>query len=346
MPIIINRLGKVNDMFISQIGEEELINLISHNVELDQKEVLAGIGDDAAVTRSRGDRLMLTTKDMLVEGVHFLSNLITPWQLGRKALAVNISDIAAMGGTPRHVITAVGFPPETKLNVVEEIYRGIKDLCRIHSLNLMGGDTVRSPKGIIISITVIGEVKEENLVLRSGASPGDYIGVTGELGASAAGLDLLLKKYEASSGWAQELIQAHLEPSLRLKESKLLAEKGLATSMIDLSDGLLKDLGEITGSSRVGARIHLEKIPLHPAVLVASQIVEKDAMSYAVTGGEDYELLFTISPEKYDDFKGERHGVDSKFTVIGKITSPEEGLKILDEEGKERDFFQKGFSHF
>lgn len=333
-------------MFISQIGEEKIINLISKNIELNEEEVLTGIGDDAAVTRSQGDRLMLTTKDMLVEGVHFLNNLITPWQLGRKALAVNISDIAAMGGTPRHVMTAVGFPRETKLNVVKEIYRGISDLCRIYSLNLMGGDTVRSPKGIIISITVIGEVKEENLILRSGARPGDYIGVTGQLGASAAGLDLMLKKHDASSAWVQELIEAHLEPPLRLKESHLLAEKGLATSMIDVSDGLLKDLGEIIRASGVGAKIYLEKIPVHPATLVASQFMEKDALGFALSGGEDYELLFTLNPGKYDKYKEEKQKIESNLTVIGEITFKEEGIRLIDKEGKEKKFPENGYSHF
>ncbi|RQD73393.1 MAG: thiamine-phosphate kinase [Candidatus Syntrophonatronum acetioxidans] len=342
-------------MLISHLGEVELIKKISRQFPLQEKGVRVGIGDDAAVLSPLTDagRLTLVTKDILVEGVHFLSPLITPYQLGRKALAVNISDIAAMGGVPRHLVTAVGFPLETELKKVEEIYRGMGDLCRTFSINLIGGDTVKSPEGIIISVTLLGEVEEDCLLLRSGAKPGDLLGVTGELGSSAAGLDLLLegsreekREVEDYTSWFQILTKFHLEPPLRLQEARRIARSHLVTSMIDLSDGIMKDLGEISRASQVGAKVYLDRVPLSSALKKASSFLGKDPLDYALGGGEDYELLFTFKGGDKEKIEELAKGFQIPVSIIGEITPPEEGIKYLDKEGKERNFSRKGYTHF
>lgn len=339
-------------MLISHIGEVELIKRMAREACPDPEEVLVGIGDDAAVTRLPDGKVLLTTKDILVEGVHFLLDSITPRQLGRKALAVNISDIAAMGGTPRHLLAAVGLTPDTKVELVSELYRGIKDLCRLHSINLVGGDTVRSPESMIISITLLGEVEEEYLTLRSGAGVGDLIGVTGYLGASGAGLDLLLKNREHASPafpahWQKEVVRAHREPPIRLRESFVLSRSGMVSAMIDLSDGITKDLAEIGRASGVGGRIYLDRLPISTATRKTAQFLNKEAVSYALAAGEDYELLFTIKAGRYEEFQ--RMVVDklnSSITIIGEIVSEGKGLKMVDKEGKEKDFPPRGFIHF
>lgn len=342
-------------MLISNLGEVELIKRISRQFPYQGEGVRVGIGDDTAVLSPLpdADRLTLVTKDILVEGVHFLTHFLTPYQLGRKALAVNISDIVAMGGIPRHLVTAVGFPPDTKLKTVEEIYQGMGELCRICFINLIGGDTVNSPRGIIISVTLLGEVEEKNLILRSGAEAGDLIGVTGNLGSSAAGLDLLMQEVgegkERDKGHAsrfQSLIKSHLEPPLRLKEARKIVQSHLATSMIDLSDGIIKDLGEIARASQVGAKVYLDRVPLGPALEKASSFLGNDPLEYALGGGEDYELLFTLKPVGQEKLKELAHEFQVPLNIIGEITPPEEGIKYLDKEGEERNFSRKGYTHF
>ncbi|PKM82820.1 MAG: thiamine-phosphate kinase [Firmicutes bacterium HGW-Firmicutes-13] len=356
-------------MLISEIGEVNLIKRLAREAYLNPKEVLVGIGDDAAVTRLPGGKVLLITKDILVEGVHFIKDCITPRQLGQKALAVNISDIAAMGGTPKHVLTAVGLTPDTEVETVEELYRGIKDLCRLHCIHLVGGDTVRSPESMIISITLLGEVEEEYLTLRSGAGVGDLIGVTGYLGASGAGLDLLLEsrgrhinqiphggtgldlllesRGPLSDHWQEEVIKAHLEPPVRLEESRALSRAGMVNAMIDLSDGIVKDLEEISRASGVGARIYMDRLPVSSATRKAAQFLQRETVNYALAAGEDYELLFTLKADKYEEFRRTVvEQLNTKITIIGEIVPEEKGLKMIDEKGRERDFPPRGFIHF
>ena len=334
-------------MLISEIGEVQLIKRLTEDVSLDPELVVTGIGDDAAAIKHPGDKLQLITKDILVEGIHFLREGISPWQLGRKSLAVNISDIAAMGGVPRHLLTAVAVPSDTECGLVKEIYRGIKGLCREHSINLIGGDTVRSPQGITISITLLGEVEPEQLLLRSGAREGHLLSVTGCLGASAAGLELLLQGCSFQQEWEEEVLKSHLEPPVRLKESRMLSESGAVTSMIDLSDGLQKDIGEICQASEVGARIFADKLPISDATRKACRYLKIHEVSLAFIGGEDYELLFSFPPERLswmkDLWQRER---GENLEVIGTIVSKEEGLKIVDSRGGEITLSRKGFVHF
>lgn len=340
-------------MLISHLGEVELIKRISLQFSHTDERVLRGIGDDAALLSPPRDRLILVTKDLLLEGVHFLTSYISPYQLGKKALAVNISDISAMGGVPRHLVTALGVSPDMELERVEEIYRGMGELCRTCSINLIGGDTIKSPQGLILSITLLGEVEKDCPVFRTGARPGDLIGVTGYLGSSAAGLDILKgeipgdkKGVGGETSWSRELINSHLEPPLRLQEARLVAQSHLATSMIDLSDGLIKDLGEIARASGVGARIYLDRIPLSPFLKEASSCYGWDPLEYALGGGEDYELLFTFKKEDKQSLEKVAESFQVPLTTIGEITSPGEGIKFLDSHGQEREFSRKGYTHF
>ncbi|UNC91443.1 thiamine-phosphate kinase [Candidatus Contubernalis alkaliaceticus] len=333
-------------MLISEIGEVQLIKGLTRDIFPDPEVVVTGIGDDAAAVKTAEDKLQLFTKDVLVEGIHFLRETISPWQLGRKSLAVNISDIAAMGGAPRHLLIAVALPSNTEVEWIEEFYRGMKDLCRICSINLIGGDTVRSPQGITISITLIGEVERERMLVRSGAREGDLVAVTGFLGASAAGLELLLQGLPSQNEWEKEVLKAHQEPPLRIKESRILSASGVVTSMIDLSDGLYKDLGEICSASGVGARIFASSLPISDATGRVCRHLTLDPVSLAVSGGEDYELLFTFSEENLARMKDLSGELEGKIIVIGKIVSKEEGLKIVDFQGEETKLTRKGFDHF
>ncbi len=330
-------------MLISEIGEVELIKRLTQDISPDPEVVVIGIGDDAAAVRPSEDKLQLITKDVLVEEIHFLRGTISPWQLGRKSLAVNISDIAAMGGIPRHLLTAAAMPSNTEVEWIEEFYRGMKDLCRTYSINLIGGDTVRSPRGITISITLFGEVERERMLVRSGAREGDLVAVTGFLGASAAGLELLLRGQTSQDEWEKEVLKAHLEPPVRLTETRILSGSGMVTSMIDLSDGLYKDIGEICSASGVGARINVHRLPISDATRRVCGHLKLDQVSLAVSGGEDYELLFTFPEE---NLAGMKDLLKEQFTVIGKIVSQEEGFKVVDSQGKETQLTRKGFDHF
>lgn len=337
-------------MLISEIGEIGLIKKLTQGIFL-QEEVLEGVGDDAAVIRlpggEPGGKLLLLTKDVLVEDIHFLRDRITFWQLGMKALAVNISDIAAMGGTPRHALVAVGLPDGLRLDGVEEIYRGIRDLCRLYRVNLVGGDTVKTPGGIILSVTLVGEVAEKDLLLRSGAREGDLVAVTGSLGASAAGLGLLLQQKKPGEPWAEEVIQEHLEPPVRLREAGILAASGLVTSMIDLSDGFLKDQGEVNRASKVGVEIGLDKIPVGPAAREAARFLGEDPLDLALAGGEDYELLFTVRGDREEEFRqlaGEK--MPGLVTIIGRVIPESEGIRLLDRQGNPVPVTRQGYTHF
>ncbi len=334
-------------MLISEVGEVQLIKRLTEDIKNDPNLVVTGIGDDTAAIKPSGKKLQLITKDMLVEGIHFLRESISPWQLGRKALAVNISDIAAMGGVPSHLLTAAAVPSDTDCELVEEIFRGIKDLCREHSINLIGGDTVGSLRGITISITLLGEVGPEQLLLRSGAREGDLIAVTGFLGTSAVGLELLLQGDSHEQAWEKEVLKAHLEPPVRLKEARLLAETGVVTSMIDLSDGLQKDIGEICGASGVGARIYAEQLPISEAAREACRSLQIDPVSLAFSGGEDYELLFTFSPDKLSWLKDLWESqMGQKLLVLGEIVPKEKGIEIVDSRGGKLSLTRRGFIHF
>ncbi|MFA5054986.1 MAG: thiamine-phosphate kinase [Dehalococcoidia bacterium] len=324
-------------MKISELGEFKLIELISKTVgKTGGGRLLMGIGDDAACWKAKG--LQMATTDTLIEGVHFDLRNITWTELGRKAMAVNLSDIAAMGGRPLYALISIGVPADTDAENVVELYRGMLDLAKKFKVRIVGGDTVASPM-IAITITLIGETKNKTKPLRrSAAKPGDMIAVTGTVGASAGGLAMIHRGLSLDKKAAAALLEAHIRPTPRPREGLILAKNGVRAA-IDVSDGLLGDLEKLCFASGVGARLNSHRIPIHPAVLKS---FGNEALTLALTGGEDYELIFTASQKIMDKCKRD---VPCAVTVIGKIVKGR-GVKVLDEDGNEFSWGYSGWDHF
>ena len=311
---------------LREIGEFGLIRLLTdHN--LPHPQVILGPGDDAAVL-SVGDRWVLYTTDMLIEDVHFTLRTTTPYQLGQKALAVNLSDIAAMGGQPTFAVVSLGLPPNTSTEFAEELYRGMAYMAHTHGARVVGGDTVKS-SSLIINVALLGETESGHAVLRNGARPGDVICVTNTLGDSAAGLALLSANMPGPT-------EKHLVPQPRVKEGRLLV--GLATAMIDLSDGLAGDLAHICARSSVGAKIEKELLPISEEVLRTAEALNQDPIQWALRGREDFELLFTVPPGKVPSKIG-----PSTVHPIGEIVA-EPGIRLID--GETITVIEGAYDHF
>ena len=311
---------------LREIGEFGLIKLLTGE-GLPHPQVILGPGDDAAIL-SIGDKWVLYTTDMLVENVHFTLRTTTPHQLGQKALAGNMSDIAAMGGKPTFALVSLGLPPSLSTEFVQELYRGMAHMAHSHGARVVGGDTVQS-QSLIINVALLGETEPGQAVLRKGARPGDIICVTNTLGDSAAGLALL------SANMSGPTLK-HLVPQPRVREGRLLV--GLATAMIDLSDGLAGDLAHLCTQSGVGAHINKDRLPISEGVLLAAEALDKDPIEWALRGGEDFELLFTLPPGKVPSQIG-----PSPIHPIGKIVS-EPGIKLID--GETMSTTEGAYDHF
>jgi thiamine-monophosphate kinase len=302
-------------MRLSKLGEFGLIKEIakwSSSFHLGQ--VVLGIGDDAAVLKYSKDKYLLASSDCLVEDVHFQkrSRCTSGSLLGAKSLAVNISDFAAMGGgAPLFCLVNLGVPKSTPVAWIKKFYCGLNALARKYAVKVVGGDTVLSPKGVMVSITLLGEICKRGLVLRSGAKRGDLIAVTGSFGLAA------------SAGYSTM-------PPIRLKEGRVLGTKKIASAMIDSSDGLVVSVRQIYEASGVGARIRLDRVPLAKGA----------NLEQALYGGEDYELVFTLSPGRL-----KRAQKLLKFTVIGSIVDKQKGIKLVQKNGKEIAP-KTGFDHF
>jgi len=337
-------------MKISEIGEFGLIERISKNTIINPKNIILGIGDDCAAYYTSPDKIVLATCDMLVENIHFTLSTCSPRQLGRKAMTVNISDIAAMGGIPRHALFSLGTASSTSVEFIDQLADGMKEEAKLFEVNIVGGDTVRSPLGLVINITLIGEVETDLIIRRDTANPGDLIMVTGELGGSAAGLALLLGEGKASlvsPGIFREVKEAHLSPIPEIEEGRIIAQNKLATAMIDISDGLSSDLTRICEASRVGAKVYASQIPLLPAAESVAKLLKKNPLDFALYGGEDYKLLFTVSPEKVEIARNLLYTeLKTKVTEVGVIREEQEGIKLKDLQGKVADLQPKGYNHF
>ena len=347
--------------------------------------MVLGIGDDAAVLQPPGGNL-LASIDMLVEGIHFDKRIITPWQLGWKALAVNVSDIAAMGGMPLYALVSIGLDEHVDDAYVEGIYDGMLAVARRFGAEIVGGDTVRSPKAFVIDVAIIGQVDAP--VARSGARPGDLIAVTGCLGASAAGLEWLLHgrragqftKTEVVKGregrpsgrspddaevaeysrpgmlrssseepqppWVQEVVRAHLEPVPRVPEGGVLARSGAVTAMMDVSDGLASEVNHIAEESGVGALVYAADIPISEATLAAARVLGRDPLRWALFGGEDYELVFTFPRDRLKTVSGALVSLGGHLHVVGEVVSCEEGVRLVSASGESRVLARAGFDHF
>ncbi len=334
-------------MKVSELGEFGLIDLLSKMVDASRdnqasswQQLLIGIGDDAAAWHGDAST-QLTTVDFLIQDVHFSLD-ITPWnELGWKALATNLSDIAAMGGTPGYALVALALPGHTDVEDVTALYQGMTELAQQAGVVIIGGDMSSAPV-VIITITVFGSTgsSDRHILTRSAAKPGEQVAVTGELGAAAAGLEMLSKQLKFDSEATACLKGSFLRPNPRIAEGALLAEQGIKTA-IDISDGLVSDLNHICKASRVGARIEIDHIPVQPAV--RDNFGDK-ALELALSGGEDYGLLFTGSTEA---IAAVNKAASCPITIIGEIIADKNSkVTLVDSKGDAIDINKAGWEHF
>jgi thiamine-monophosphate kinase len=335
---------------LRQLGELGLIRRIRDAVHPgDVAGVRTGIGDDTAVLAITPGAVLLATTDLVVEDVHFRQAWASPHDVGWKAMAVNLSDIAAMGGRARWALVGLALPASTEADAVDQFYAGLRAAAAPHGVHIVGGDCSVSPDGWMVDVTLLGEHPGAPK-LRSAARPGDAVAVTGTLGRSAGGLALLEAGESSGSGIGEalraELVTAHLRPTARLAEGRWLGAQPTVHAMMDVSDGIATDLAHICRESAVGARVALERLPIAPAAREAARALGQDPVRWAVGGGEDYELLFTCEPGAADALaQGLLRATGTALTVIGWIDRPGSGVTYLDDRG-EPVALPPGYQHF
>ncbi|MEI6285558.1 MAG: thiamine-phosphate kinase [Bacillota bacterium] len=326
---------------VSEVGEFGLIDIINTDTIIDKMHVLKGIGDDCAVVRTADpNSYQLFTTDMLVESIHF-SKLMQDEDVGYKAIICSVSDIAAMGGMPRDCLISLGTPGNIEVARIERLYAGMRQACKAYNVNIIGGDTVCSPQGIIINVALTGTIDSRYVVYRSGASIGDLVVVSGKLGLSAIGL-VLLQQQIAQTAENQHFFEKHCRPTARVELGQLLAKHG-ATAMNDISDGLASELNEIANSSAVGILIDERLIPVARLPLAIEALLEKSSTHYALYGGEDYELVFTIAPSSYARFSA---ATKAAVAVIGQVTAEFSGVQLRTIDGSLITLESRGYNHF
>ena len=332
-------------MKVSELGEFGLIDLIRGNItrygnfgHTPWQEVIVGIGDDAAAWQS-DNHIQLATMDTLVQDIHFNLDVINWEELGWKALAVNLSDIAAMGGIPKFALLSLALPGEVEVEDISRFINSMMHLAREFGVAIVGGNVATAPN-IIITVTIIGCSKSEVILKRSTASPGEKIAVTGYLGLSAAGLEMFKGNLILDPEISNILRQAHFKPIPKVKEGQILIERGVKTA-IDISDGLIADLDHICELSKVNAKIKIEQIPIHPVV----KINFTNYQELALSGGEDYELLFTADEATIARAKQD---LNCPVTVIGEITKKTlpERVTVVDSKGNTIPYKKGGWEHF
>jgi thiamine-monophosphate kinase len=332
-------------MKLSEIGEFGLIDRFSPPFLRDLPRAVVGIGDDAAIIERSADEALLVTIDTLVEEIHFVRAKTTPRDLGEKSLAVNLSDIAAMGGTPTSAFLALGLPPDTPVEWIDQLFEGLHGLCRRESVPLLGGDTTRSPGPILITITVLGSIVPRNIKRRSSARPGDVLCVTGTLGDSGGGLRVMLQDLTLGED-ERSLLERHCRPQAHLAEGRWLGAQPDVHAMMDVSDGIDSDIRHIMRQSRCGARIALERLPVSRELRGAAGRHGWDLIELMMTGGEDYCLLLTVDPSAMSAVgRAFARDFGRELSVIGSITAEEGRLELL-RDGQPALLHQHGFDHF
>lgn len=334
---------------VSDIGEFELIERIEKIINSESVKttgLILGIGDDAAAFRPEQGYEILVTSDSMLEGRHYLKGHITPFDLGRRAMVMNISDIGAMGGTPLYATVSLGLHPSTLICDVEEIYRGIISELKPFNASIIGGNTTRVDNHAFIDITLIGKAEKERLILRSTAMPGDIIMVTGFPGQSAAGyLALRNNKQEMDFDYGL-LIDSYLRPCHRAREGVALARERIASSMIDISDGLAGDLYHICEKSRVGLELNQKMLPLNDPLESMAHHCKMDKYELIMGPSDDYELIFTCPPEKTIHASDLLSEFNCTVTPVGKIIPLNGGMNIILENGTREVILKKGWDHF
>ena len=332
---------------ISQLGEFGLIDHLTKNIKLKNENTIKGVGDDAAVI-DIGDKYQLVSTDLLVEGVHFDLGYMPLKHLGYKSVAVNVSDICAMNGDAKQITVGLAMSNRFTVEALDELYAGIYLACEHYGVDLVGGDTTSSTAGLMISVTVLGEVEKENVVYRSGAKINDLVICTGDLGAAYLGLQLLNREkemFKENPTMQPDLtgndyvLQRQLKPEAGVKYIKILKDFDIIpTSMIDISDGLSSEVLHLSKSSKVGITIHEDKIPVDYTTMNLANEFNMNPITCALSGGEDYELLFTISQAHYDKFKK-----DADFTIVGYVTDASEGNNFIAKDGASHPLTAQGW---
>jgi thiamine-monophosphate kinase len=333
---------------LSDLGEFKLIEHLTQDATLKHKSTIKGVGDDCAVLDYKNKQTLVTT-DLLIEGVHFDLSYMPLKHLGYKAVMVNLSDVYAMNGIANQITVSIAVSNRFPLEALEELYAGIHLACKMYDIDLIGGDTTSSTKGMLISITAIGEADKKEVVYRNGAKPNDLLVVSGDLGAAYLGLQVLEREkqvFQVNPNAQPELenytylVERQLKPEARRDIVKLLKELEVKpTSMIDISDGLSSEILHICSQSKVGCNLYEEKIPLDQQVISTCEEFNLDSTTIALSGGEDYELLFTISQEDYPKIKGNPH-----LTVIGHITEESEGKNLITRANQKIEIIAQGWN--
>ncbi len=342
--------NKENRTELSSLGEFGLIDHIASAVELKNPESIKGIGDDAAII-DNGAEMTVVTTDMLIEGVHFDLTFQPLKHLGYKAVTVNLSDIYAMNASPKQIVVGIAISNRFSLEAIEELYQGIQMACDKYSVDLVGGDTTSSTSGLVISVTAIGKGKKEDLVYRNGAGVGDLICVSGDLGGAYVGLQLLERekkiflenpKIQPDLSNADYILERQLKPEPRKDIVDKLKQVNVhPTSMIDISDGLSSEVMHLCKQSGTGCVLYEDKFPIDPQTYEKAREFNLDPTVCALSGGEDYELLFTI---KQADYEKMRMHLD--ISIVGHIVAKEEGLHLVDKSGNQVKLQAQGWKAF
>ncbi|MEX0996981.1 MAG: thiamine-phosphate kinase [Flavobacteriaceae bacterium] len=335
---------------IASLGEFGLIDHLTKDFKITHTSTIKGVGDDAAVLYEK-DKYQVVTTDLLIEGVHFDLSYMPLKHLGYKAVVVNLSDVYAMNAEAKQITVSIALSNRFPLEAVEELYAGIKTAAKIYNIDVVGGDTTSSTRGLIISITAIGYAEKEDLIYRSGANENDLLVVTGDLGAAYLGLQVLEREkqvFQVNPNNQPDLspytylIERQLKPEARKDIKELLKALDVKpTSMIDISDGLSSEVLHLCKNSSVGCNLYEEKIPLDQQVISTSEEFKLDSTTIALNGGEDYELLFTISTEDFPKIKGNPH-----LTVIGHMTHKKEGAHLITRANTKIPLKARGWSSF
>lgn len=343
-------VSEQNQTEISELGEFGLISYLTRDFPLKNAETKKGVGDDAAILNF-GDKDVLVTTDLLLEGIHFDLRYVPLKHLGYKAAIVNFSDVYAMNGTPRQITVSLGVSSRFTVEHLEALYSGIRLACESYGVDLVGGDTSASVTGLVISITCIGDANKEDVVTRTGAKPTDIICVSGDLGAAFMGLQLLERENRISAGQKdfqpdfagkEYILERQLKPEARRDIVEALRKEGIKpTSMIDVSDGLSSELLHICKESGVGCRVYEDKIPIDYQTALMAEEFNMNLVTAAMNGGEDYELLFTV-PLTYHEKIEKMKGVN----MIGYITKPELGAALVSRDGNEMEIKAQGWNAF
>lgn len=335
---------------LDKLGEFKLIEHLTNNFKLSHKSSIKGVGDDAAIL-DHGKKQIVVTTDLLVEGVHFDLSYVPLKHLGYKAVMVNLSDVYAMNAKATQITVSIAVSNRFPLEALEELYAGIETAAKLYNIDVVGGDTTSSTSGLIISITAIGEVDKEKVVERSGAKPNDLLVVTGDLGGAYMGLQVLEREKEVFKVNPQNqpdlsmytyIVERQLKPEARKDIVELLEKLEVKpTSMIDISDGLSSEVIHLCKNSNVGVDLYENKIPLDPQVISTCEEFDIDSTTIALNGGEDYELLMTVSQDDYPKIKG-----NPNLTVIGYITEVERGMHLVTRAETKVPIIAKGWKNF